>query len=161
MHSTIRPFKLGTVTLLMAATMVRAAPAETPSAKSGHEMHQPAIASPSEPAARITNAVIVPRLLEKGLAVILFRTENVQLLPVYGEAAAGVSPRLGHLHVTLDSQAWHWVHSGSDPVVLQGLSTGQHRVTLELADANHRVIDVRNVDFTVPAPTVPAKSPSR
>ena len=149
---TIRSFALAAVTVLTTAAMSSAASAQAGPAKGGHGMHDAAAASPAEPAARITSAAPVPRLLEKGLAVILFKTENVQLLPVYGEAAAGVTPRLGHLHVTLDSQGWHWVHSGGDPVVLQGLPAGPHRVTLELADANHRVIDARSVDFTVPAP---------
>ncbi len=153
MTPTIQQFTLAAITALAAAALSSAAPAQTVPQKGGHGWHDAAAPSPVEPAARITSAAPVPRLLEKGLAVILFKTENVQLLPVYGEAAAGLSPRLGHLHVTLDSLAWHWVHSGGDPVVLQGLPAGQHRVFLELADANHHVIDARTVDFTVQAPS--------
>jgi len=158
---TIRLLALAAATALTTAATSGGASAQTVPAKAGHGMHDAAPPSSAEPAARITGAAPVPRLLEKGVAVIVFKTENVQLAPIYGEAAAGVSPRLGHLHVTLDAQAWHWVHSGSDPVVLQGLPAGPHRVTLELADANHRVIDARSVDVTIPDPTVPVQARPR
>jgi len=57
---------------------------------------------------------------------------------------------LGHLHVTLDGASWHWVHADDGPVVLQGLSSGPHQLTLELADAAHRILTSRKVEFVVP-----------
>lgn len=92
---------------------------------------------------------IAPLLL-KGVVVIPFQSETVKIVPLYGEAAAQVVPRLGHLHVTLDSASWHWVHADDGPIVLQGLSSGKHQLTLELADAAHRILTRRTVEFIVP-----------
>ncbi len=92
----------------------------------------------------------IASLLLKGVVVIPFKAEEVKIAPLYGEAAAQVLPRLGHLHVTLDSAAWHWVHADDGPIVLQGLSSGKHQLTLELADAAHRILASRTVEFIVP-----------
>lgn len=89
--------------------------------------------------------------LSKGLAVIKFRTENLKIMPIYGEAATKVVPRLGHLHVTVDDGPWHWLHSSDEPIVIQGLMPGQHRVLVELAEANHNVLEAQTVSFEIPA----------
>ncbi len=92
----------------------------------------------------------LPALLQRGAVVVLFRAENVQVAPVYGDAAAKVVPRLGHLHLTLDAAPWHWVHAGTDPIVLQHLPSGRHQLKLDLADAGHRVIASKTLEFNVP-----------
>src|SRR5688500_13556182 len=45
------------------------------------------------------NLVVDPPLA-KGLVVVQYRTENLRVVPVFGEAALAVSPRIGHIHVT-------------------------------------------------------------
>jgi hypothetical protein len=116
--------------------------------------HQHAAASNAggtgEPPAALLVDGPVPALLAQDVVVLPFRTENVKIMPVYGEAAAGVTPRIGHLHVTLDHAAWHWVHATPEPLIMQGLSKGRHQLTLELADANHHVLQTREVSFDIP-----------
>jgi hypothetical protein len=88
--------------------------------------------------------------LAQGVAIIQFRTENLQIVPVFGPAATAVSPRIGHLHVTLDNAAWHWAHTSNDPVLVAVLPPVPHQILFELADANHRVLAQEVVKFDVP-----------
>lgn len=44
----------------------------------------------------------------------------------------------GHVHVTVDDNSWYFVHSNNDPVVLAGLSPGDHKVKLELVGPDHK-----------------------
>jgi hypothetical protein len=91
-----------------------------------------------------------PELLAEGVAIVQFRTENLQIVPVFGPVAATVSPRIGHLHVTLDDAPWHWAHTSNDPVIVAPLPPGPHTILLELADADHRVLAKEAVRFEVP-----------
>jgi hypothetical protein len=88
--------------------------------------------------------------LAKGAVVLPFRLENMKLMPLYGETALSVTPRVGHLHVTVDDASWHWVHSDNEPIVVQGLAAGAHHLTLELADPIHHVIESKTVSFEIP-----------
>ncbi len=104
----------------------------------------------AEAAARLEVYAPLPGPLARGAVVVPFRTEHLQLAPVYGAAAANVSPRIGHLHLTLDNATWHWVQASPDLIVLQGLEPGSHTLRVDLADAQHQVLDSRTVTFTVP-----------
>ena len=110
----------------------------------------PADVPPDAASARLLVDAPVAAYLGRGVLVLPFRTENLKVVPVYGDAAQGMTPRAGHLHVTVDRAAWHWVHASPDPLVIQGLSKGPHQVTLDLADANHRTLQSVDVSFTVP-----------
>lgn len=49
--------------------------------------------------------IIDPPLAEPlslGRVVIQYHTENLHIVPVFGPAALAVSPRIGHIHVTVD-----------------------------------------------------------
>jgi Family of unknown function (DUF6130) len=94
----------------------------------------------------------IPEQLALGRVFIQYRTENLRILPVYGNAALAVSPRLGHLHYYVDDQSWPTVDSSGETVVLVGLQPGPHKVRLELADATHKPIPgaTQLVEFTVP-----------
>ncbi len=59
-------------------------------------------------------------------------------------------PRIGHLHVTIDSAPWHWLDASNEPLIIQGLTPGPHRVLIELADPTHRVIDSKTVSLEIP-----------
>jgi hypothetical protein len=88
----------------------------------------------------------------RGPAIITFRTENLRMTSVFAaESPDGNLVRGGHLHVKVDSSPWHWVHATADPVVISALSPGTHTVRLELADTNHRPLDVQTVTFTIAA----------
>jgi hypothetical protein len=94
--------------------------------------------------------------LARGLVVIQHRTENLRIVPVFGPGAVDVSPRIGHLHITVDDEPWHWVDASGEPLTVQGLPPGPHRVLLELADPMHRVIDHAVVDLVIPKKRQPS-----
>ena len=100
--------------------------------------------------------IIDPPLAESlshGRVVIQYRTENLHIAPVFGAAALAISPRIGHIHVTVDDAHWVWADASGQPVVLNGLAPGQHKVLLQLQTANHQLLDQGSVTFTVPTPT--------
>ena len=68
-----------------------------------------------------------------------------------GPGALDVSPRIGHLHLTVDGGPWHWVDASGEPLIIQSLAPGPHRVLIELADPTHRVIDQAVVNLVIPA----------
>jgi hypothetical protein len=115
------------------------------------EFNLAAIAAPaSQEPARLVVAPPLPDALARGLAVIQYRAENLRILPVFGPGALSVIPRLGHVHVTVDSAPWHWVDASGEPLIIQGLTPGPHHVLIELADPTHRVIDSTMVTFEIP-----------
>jgi len=71
-------------------------------------------------------------------------------VPVFGENALAVSPRLGHIHVRLDYASWVWADASGNPIILMGLLPGAHKVLIELNDANHHAFDKGTVTFVVP-----------
>ncbi|PTV55593.1 hypothetical protein DBL04_05245 [Acinetobacter seifertii] len=83
----------------------------------------------------------------KGVVIIRWHAQNIRILSVYGDAALAVKPKLGHLHVSLDHNSWHWVQASEEPIVLQGLTPGEHTVSLDLADATHQVLDHQTLTF--------------
>ena len=107
----------------------------------------------NEPAAKLIVDPPLPDRLAAGFVQIQYRAENVRILPVFGPAAADVSPRLGHLHVTVDSLPWHWADaSDSNTVDIVGLPPGPHTVLIELVNAQHQVFPGQavTVSFTIP-----------
>jgi hypothetical protein len=56
-----------------------------------------ATAGKAEPAAKLVADAPLPGPLARGVAIIQFRTENLQIVPVFGPAAATITPRIGHL----------------------------------------------------------------
>jgi Family of unknown function (DUF6130) len=111
----------------------------------------PAIASPdSQAQARLIASSPLAEFLAHGLVVIQYRAENLRIAPVFGPAALHVTPRIGHLHITVDDATWHWVDASGEPLVVQGLEAGHHSFRLDLADPTHRVIDSQTVKFEIP-----------
>jgi hypothetical protein len=102
------------------------------------------------PAKIVVDPPLAEPLAARAVAVIQYCAKNLHIVPVFGPAAAGVPPRIGHLHVTVDDSPWHWADASGNPIILQGLSPGPHKVLVELADANHHVIDKATVTFVVP-----------
>jgi hypothetical protein len=120
-----------------------------PAAYAEDPMDQMNPATPAVGAHLFVDAPIAP-LLARGAVVIPFHTDNLTVAAVFGPDGLAVSPRIGHLHVTLDDAAWHWVHAGADPLVIQGLTPGAHTVRVDLADPTHKVVDTKFVTFMVP-----------
>ena len=113
----------------------------------------PYVAIENEPVPKL----IVDPPLADGLALGVFwaqyRVENVRILPVFGAGALNASPRLGHLHITVDDLPWWWADaSDNNTVDIAGLPPGEHKVKIELVDTNHNVFpgQVVTLTFTVP-----------
>ena len=117
----------------------------------------------NEPPARLTVDPPLPDPLKSGIVQIQYRVENVRILPVFGTAAATVSPRIGHLHIRVDDLPWAWAWAesavGNNTVDFAGVPPGPHKVRIDLVDANHRVLDGQSVTvhFTVPEMAAAAK----
>jgi hypothetical protein len=43
-----------------------------------------------------------------------------------------------------------WADASGNPIILQHLSPGRHKVAIELNDANHHPLDKGSVTFVVP-----------
>ena len=104
----------------------------------------------SEPAPALVAYPPLPEALARGVVIIQFRTENLRVMPVFGANAVDVSPRLGHVHVTVDDWPGTWAHTSADPIILVGLKPGQHKVRLEIADPGHAILASTIVAVTVP-----------
>jgi hypothetical protein len=124
----------------------------TASTQTAREVRWPAAVVPlaGEPAPKLVADPPLPEPLARGLVVIQYRAENVRIVPVFGPNALDVSPRIGHVHITLDSAPWHWVDASGEPVIIQYLPAGPHHVLIELVDANHRPFDQALISFVVP-----------
>jgi hypothetical protein len=82
-----------------------------------------------------------------------YRVDNLRILPVFGPGALQASPRVGHLHVIVDDLPWWWADaSDNNTVDVAGLPPGKHKVTIQLVNANHEVIEgqTKVLEFTVP-----------
>ena len=105
----------------------------------------------NEPAPKLIVDAPVAGALARGVALIPYRVENLRILPVVGPAADGVSPRVGHLHITVDNLPWHWAEFSNDgTIVVAELPAGPHTVRIELAGPTHHVYTGQTVTFTVP-----------
>jgi quercetin dioxygenase-like cupin family protein len=105
----------------------------------------------NEPPAKLTvDPPLSGPLAARGVVIIGYCAENLHLVPVFGAEALAASPRVGHLHVTVDGSSWRWADASGNPIIIMGLSPGPHQVLLELEDANHHTLDQGRVAFVVP-----------
>lgn len=110
-----------------------------------------AIAQTAEPAAKIVIDPPLAEPLSRGVAFIQYRTENLQVVPVFGPQALNVSPRIGHLHVALDGAQWVWADTSGGPIIIAGLPAGPHKVEITPVNANHQPVDRSVVvEFVIP-----------
>lgn len=133
------------------AATVQPAVAQTAAQTAGLPDLPPAVIPVDNEAAPQVHAYApVPAALARGVVIVQYRTENFRVFPVFGENAVDVSPRVGHLHVTVDDGPGTWAHTSVDPIIVVGLKPGPHRMLLELADPSHRILAARTVNFVVP-----------
>ena len=113
------------------------------------------VAIDNEPAPRL---IVEPPLagpLARGVVFIPYRVENLRILPLGGAAARNVSPRVGHLHITVNNLPWQWADYGqSNTIILVGMPRGQHKVLIELVDAEGNVFTGQTVTFDSPGKEV-------
>ena len=126
--------------------------AMTAVAQSATDRCRPAAVIPlaNEPPAKIFIDPPLAGPLARGVVVIQYCAENLHFAPVFGPGALAASPRVGHLHVTVDDASWVWMDASGNPIILMGLSPGPHKVLLELQDANHHTLDKGVVTFVIP-----------
>ena len=105
---------------------------------------------PEPPAKIVVGVPLAEPLALRGVVVIPYCAENMRIAPMFGAGALNVSPRVGHVHVTVDDAPWHWADTSGVPVILRGLPPGPHTVLFELVDPNHQVVDKGFVKFVVP-----------
>ncbi len=113
----------------------------------------PYVAIENEPAPKLIVDPPLAQGLARGVLWAQYRVENLRIVPVFGAGAVDVSPRIGHLHITVDDLPWWWADaSGNNTIDIAGLPPGQHKVLIELADPNHNVFpgQVVTVTFNVP-----------
>lgn len=103
-----------------------------------------------EPAAKIIIDSPVADWLARGMVVIPYRAENLRIVQVFGPNALDVSPRIGHVHVTVDDAPWHWADASGEPLIITRLPAGSHKVLVELVNANHQTLDQGVISFVIP-----------
>src|SRR6185503_6495293 len=113
------------------------------SAQTAREVRGAAAVEPlqHEPPAKIIIDAPVAEALSRGVLFIQYRTENLHIVPVFGPEALAVSPRIGHIHVTVDDATWHWADASGNPVIVNGLAPGPHTIFIQLVNANHQPVD--------------------
>ncbi|MGO4221722.1 DUF6130 family protein [Lysobacter sp. TAF61] len=105
----------------------------------------------NEPPPKLTIEPPLPGPLAKGVAFIPYRVENLRILPVGGASARQLSPRVGHVHVTVDDLPWQWADYGqSDTIILVNLPRGEHKVLIEAVDPEGGLLTSQSIKFTAP-----------
>ncbi len=128
---------------------------EKPAPQSARDIRgaSPYVAVEKEPAPKLIVDDPLPEGLALGVFWAQYRVENLRIVPVFGAGALQVSPRIGHLHIIVDDLPWWWADSSDNNTIdIAGLPPGQHKVKIELVDANHNVFpgQSKTVTFTIP-----------
>jgi hypothetical protein len=125
--------------------------ASGPLAQTAREVRGPAAVIPldSEPPAKIIVDPPLPDALARGLVVIQYRTENLRIRCL-GPGRSMSRHGSDISTPPVDDGPWHWVHASGEPLIIQSLTPGPHRVLIELADPTHRVIDQAIVNLVIP-----------
>jgi hypothetical protein len=113
----------------------------------------PYVAVENEPAPKLIVDPPIPEGLAQGIFWAQYRVENLRIVPVFGVGAVSTSPRVGHLHITVDDLPWWWADpSNTNTVDIAGLPPGEHKVKIALVDANHNIFpgQVVTLKFIVP-----------
>jgi hypothetical protein len=127
-------------------------------AQSAREVRGPTpyLAVENEPPPKLIVDAPLAAGLAQGIVWIQYRVENVRILQVFGAGALTVSPRVGHLHIRVDDLPWLWADaSDNNTVDIAGMPPGEHKVKIDLVDANHTVFAncptcSQTVTFTIP-----------
>ena len=138
--------------LVVAAGPVFAASAFAQSAKDIRGA-SPYIEIANEPAPKLIVDPPVSEALAQGIFWAQYRVENLRIVQVFGPGALRTSPRVGHLHITVDDLLWWWADaSDNNTIDIAGLPPGKHKVKIQLVDPNHNVFpgQVVTLTFTVP-----------
>jgi Family of unknown function (DUF6130) len=142
-------------TLAIAAVAAGTMLATSAFAQSAKEVRgaSPYAAIENEPMPKLIVDPPLPEALAKGIFWAQYRVENVRIVQVFGAGARQISPRIGHLHITVDDLPWWWADaSDNNTVDIAGLPAGPHKVTIALVDADHNVFPGQVVTLTFSVP---------
>ena len=116
---------LGTLAAIAACSVFAA----TAFAQSARDIRGPSplVAIENEPPPKLIVDPPLAEQLAQGLVFIQYRTENLRVVPVFGKGALDVSPRIGHLHITVDDAPWHFVDASGETVIVVGLPPARTR----------------------------------
>ncbi len=105
----------------------------------------------NEPAPKLIVEQPLPGPLANGIAYIPYRLENLRILPIGGPSSREVSPRIGHLHITVDDLPWQWADYGqSNTIILVNLPKGEHKVLIQAVDTEGGVLTSQTLTFKSP-----------
>ena len=151
-HPSTSAVRLATTLLVFGLFATGSAQGAPPLTTSPHTEHAiPFVPLTSEPPPTLSVEAPLAGPLQRGAAIIPYKTANFRILPIFGSAAVGVSPRAGHLHVTVDDLPWRWADTGDNgAVVVVGLPPGPHKVRIDLATPEHQVLTGSEVGFIIP-----------
>jgi len=139
----IRPMSFTALAVILSASVAAQSPT--------YQKATPFVPIENEPAAELFVDQPLPGPLARGAVIIPYRTKHFRILPVFGSSALEVSPRAGHLHVSVDDLPWRWADAGDNGgVVINGLPPGPHKVLIELATPVHGVLTGKEVKFVIP-----------
>ena len=116
----------------------------------------PVVQLATEPPPRLIVDPPNPEALAKGRVYIQYRAENLRIVEVFGAPALKVSPRIGHVHITVDDLPWHWADASGQELIITGFPPGRHKVLFELVNAAHQTLEEHTVSFVVPVLAIPA-----
>lgn len=109
------------------------------------------VAIDNEPTPKLTVKQPLAGPLTRNVVFIPYQVENLRIMPLGGEIASKVSPRVGHLHITIDDLPWFWGDFGqSNTIIIGGLPRGQHKVLIEVVDPAGKVFTSQIVTFNTP-----------
>lgn len=109
----------------------------------------PYVAVKNEPAPKLIVDPPLPEGVAIGVYWAQYRVENLRIVQVFGREARRISPRVGHLHVTVDDLPWWWADaSDNNTVDIANLPAGKHKVRIQLVDSDHNVFPGQEVTHT-------------
>jgi hypothetical protein len=113
--------------------------ASTVPAQTARDIRGPAAVVPlaTEPAPRIVIDPPIADWLAQGRVVIQYRAENLRIVPVFGPNALEVADASG------------------EPLIINCLPPGPHKVLIELVNANHQPLERGVVTFVIPDVVAP------
>ena len=114
----------------------------------------PYVAVKNEPAPKLIMDPPLPEGVAIGVYWAQYRVENLRIVQVFGPEGRQISPRVGHLHITVDDLPWWWADaSDNNTVDIANLPPGKHKVRIQLVNSDHEVFPGQEVTqtFTIPA----------
>jgi hypothetical protein len=131
-----QPLDEGSVTFVVPEAIARS-----------QEVQVPLSVNPSH--GKIVIEAPLPEPLSRGVVFVRYQVANMNSLLVHGAAALHVSPGMAHIHVRVDETPWYWADASGNPIILQGLASGRHKIVIELMNANDQIIDYGTVEVTM------------